>query len=369
MASNSFGEILRITSFGESHGAAMGGVIDGFPPGVIIDPDFVQQCLDRRRPGQSKLVSQRREADKIEILSGVYDNKTTGSPIAFIVRNSDQRSADYEALSYVYRPSHADYTYHQKYGHVDLRGGGRASARETLVRVAAGAFAIQLLKQFGINVLAYTQQIGNIAARENLSGLTQEIVDVSPTRCPDKATAAKMEEMLAELARQGDSVGGIVACAITGVPAGLGEPVYNKLSAALAAAMMGINAAKGFEVGEGFAAASRKGSEHNDAFVVENGRVVTRTNHSGGIQGGISNGQPVTFRVAFKPPASIAKPQATVDKDGKEVQLSVAGRHDPCVVPRAVPVVEAMAALVIADFYLRNLIYTSFVNKTVEILK
>lgn len=366
MASNSFGEILRITSFGESHGAAMGGVIDGFPPGVIIDPDFVQQCLDRRRPGQSKLVSQRREADKIEILSGVYDNKTTGSPIAFIVRNSDQRSADYEALSYVYRPSHADFTYHQKYGHADLRGGGRASARETLVRVAAGAFAMHLLKLFGIKVLAYTHQIGNIAAQENLSELTQAIVDVSPTRCPDPAAAAQMEEMLAELARHGDSVGGIVACAITGVPAGLGEPVYNKLSAALAAAMMGINAAKGFGVGEGFAAAARKGSEHNDAFVVENGRITTRTNHSGGIQGGISNGQPVTFQVAFKPPASIARQQTTVDKSGKEVQLSVTGRHDPCVVPRAVPVVEAMAALVIADFYLRNLIYTPF-RKTVEI--
>ncbi|HZK09323.1 MAG TPA: chorismate synthase [Bacteroidales bacterium] len=360
MASNSFGEILRITSFGESHGLAMGGVIDGFPPGVIIDLDFVQQCLDRRKPGQSRLVSQRKEADKIEVLSGIFDNKTTGSPIAFIVRNSDQRSADYDALSNVYRPSHADYTYHQKYGHVDQRGGGRASARETLVRVAAGAFATHLLKQFGIQVLAYTHQIGNITAQANLSALTQKIVDDSPTRCPDKVAASRMEELLAELARQGDSVGGVVACTITGVPAGLGEPVYNKLSAALAAAMMGINATKGFEVGEGFVAASRKGSEHNDAFVVENGAITTRTNHSGGIQGGISNGQSVIFRVAFKPPASIARQQTTVDKSGKEVQLSVTGRHDPCVVPRAVPVVEAMAALVIADFYLRNLIYVPF---------
>jgi chorismate synthase len=367
MASNSFGEILRITSFGESHGMAMGGVIDGFPPGVTIDLDFVQQCLDRRKPGQSRLVSQRREADKIEVLSGIYQNKTTGSPIAFIVRNSDQRSVDYDALSNIYRPSHADYTYHQKYGHADLRGGGRASARETLVRVAAGAFAMHLLKQFGIQVLAYTHQIGSVAVGENLSSLSRKMVENSPTRCPEKVAATQMEELLTEMVLQGDSVGGVVACTVTGVLAGLGEPVYNKLNASLAAAMMGINAAKGFEVGEGFAAALRKGSEHNDAFVVENNAITTRTNHSGGIQGGISNGQPITFRVAFKPPASIGQTQTTVDKDGKEVQLSVAGRHDPCVVPRAVPVVEAMAALVIADFYLRNLIYKNFQSENKEI--
>lgn len=360
MASNSFGEILRITSFGESHGTAMGGVIDGFPPGVTIYLDVVQQYLNRRKPGQSAVVSQRREADKIEILSGIFQNKTTGSPIAFIIRNSDQRSADYDALSNIYRPSHADYTYDKKYGHADLRGGGRASARETLVRVAAGAFAMHLLKPLGIQVLAYTHQIGSIITNEQFPNITQAIVDADPTRCPDAVAALQMKKLLEELLAHGDSVGGVVACTISGVPAGLGEPVYNKLSAALASAMMGINAAKGFEVGEGFAAALRKGSEHNDAFVVENNAITTRTNHSGGIQGGISNGQPINFRVAFKPPASIARQQTTVDKSGREMQLSVTGRHDPCVVPRAVPVVEAMAALVIADFYLRNLVYESF---------
>lgn len=360
MASNSIGEILQVTSFGESHGRAMGGVIDGFPPGVEIDEEFIQHELDRRRPGQSAIVTQRKESDTIEILSGIFEGKSTGTPIAFVVRNKDQRSKDYSNIAKLYRPSHADYTYHKKYGNVDYRGGGRSSARETLVRVAAGAFAKILLQRVGISVTAFTKSVGEIEMPDKEMSDIATLAESNPVRCPDKATADQIAKMLEGLAAEGDSIGGVVECRATGMPAGLGEPVYGKLSAELAGAMMGINATKGFEIGSGFRGAQMRGSVHNDSFVAGEDGVKTETNHSGGIQGGISNGEDVVFRVAFKAPASISKKQKTVDKAGKEVELSVKGRHDPCVVPRAVPVVEAMAALVIADHFLRNQVYSSF---------
>ncbi len=360
MASNSFGELLRFTSFGESHGTAMGGVIDGFSPGISIDFDFIQQELNRRKPGQSAIVTPRKESDSIEILSGVFEGKSTGTPIAFIVKNKDQRSKDYGNIANVYRPSHADFTYHKKYGIADYRGGGRSSARETLVRVACGAFAKLLLNNAGIHVLAFTKSVGEIVMPDADIKLSIDLIESNPVRCPDKNTAQQIEKMLEKLVAEGDSIGGVVECVISGVPVGLGEPVYGKLSAALAGAMMGINASKGFEIGSGFQGVKMHGSEQNDRFIVENGEVKTTTNNSGGIQGGISNGADIVFRVAFKGPASISKTQKSVDKTGKEVDLSVSGRHDPCVVPRAVPVVEAMAAFVIADHYLRNEVYSNF---------
>ena len=360
MASNSIGEILRVTSFGESHGKAMGGVIDGFPPGVEIDEEFIQRELDRRRPGQSSIVTQRKESDTIEILSGIFEGKSTGTPIAFNVRNKDQRSKDYSNISKLYRPSHADYTYHKKYGNVDYRGGGRSSARETLVRVAAGAFAKILLQRVGISVAAFTKSVGEIEMPDKEMSDIAALAESNPVRCPDQVTAEKIARILENLATEGDSIGGVVECRATGMPAGLGEPVYGKLSAELAGAMMGINATKGFEIGSGFRGAQMRGSVHNDSFVSDGEGIRTETNRSGGIQGGISNGEDIVFRVAFKAPASISKNQKTVDKEGKEVELSVKGRHDPCVVPRAVPVVEAMAALVIADHFLRNQVYSSF---------
>lgn len=360
MASNSFGEILSVTSFGESHGKAMGGVIDGFPPGIIIDTDFIQSELDRRKPGQSAIVTPRKESDTIEILSGVFEGKTTGTPIAFMVWNKDQRSKDYSNIANVYRPSHADYTYHKKYGHADYRGGGRSSARETLVRVAAGGFAKILLKQQGIAIKAFTRSVGEIEMPEPGRIFSMQEIEANPVRCPHQATANEIEKLLEHLAAEGDSIGGTVECRVTGVPVGLGEPVYSKLSAALAGAMMGINASKGFEIGSGFRGAQMRGSVHNDAFVNRGDGIHTTTNNSGGIQGGISNGEDIIFRVAFKAPASISKNQQTVNKSGEAVELAVKGRHDPCVVPRAVPVVEAMAALVVADYFLRNQIYSSF---------
>ncbi len=361
MASNSFGEILRFTSYGESHGVAMGGVIDGFPPGITIDTEFIQAELDRRKPGQSAIVTQRNESDTIEILSGVFEGKSTGTPIAFQVKNKDQRSKDYGNIANVFRPSHADYTYHKKYGIADYRGGGRSSARETLVRVAAGAFAKLLLKKTGIDVLAFTKTVGRLTMPDDSAPISMETIESNAVRCPDPGTAKKITKMLGQLAAEGDSIGGVVECRISGVPVGLGDPIYQKLSAALAAAMMGINASKGFEIGSGFEGAQQRGSEQNDSFVADGDQIKTKTNNSGGIQGGISNGEEIVFRVAFKAPASISKTQQSVDKEGNKVELSVKGRHDPCVVPRAVPVIEAMAALVIADHYLRNAAYSSFI--------
>lgn len=360
MASNSLGEILRLTSFGESHGVALGGVLDGFPPGINIDIDFVQCELNRRKPGQSDLVSPRNETDTIEILSGVFEGKSTGTPIAFMVKNKNHRPDDYSNIAQIYRPSHADFTYHKKYGIADYRGGGRSSARETLVRVAAGALATLLLKTIDIRVLAFTKSVGKIELPDSGIEISSEAIEANPVRCPDRNTASRIIEMLTKLAAEGDSIGGTVECRISGVPVGLGEPVYQKLSASIAAAMMGINAAKGFEIGSGFKGTQKSGSEQNDRFIIENKNIKTKTNNSGGIQGGISNGEEIVFRVAFKAPASISKTQKSVDKQGNEVELLVRGRHDPCVVPRAVPVVEAMAALIIADYYLRNLVYSNF---------
>jgi len=360
MASNTFGNFLRITSFGESHGVAMGGVIDGFPPNIDIDIQFIQNELDRRKPGQSAITTQRNESDEIEILSGLFEGKSTGSPIAFIVRNKDQRSKDYSNIANVYRPSHADYTWHKKYGITDYRGGGRSSARETLVRVAAGAFAKILLNKFNINVLAFTSGIGDLKILNYPPNLTSQLIESNLVRCPDGQVAEKMIEYIGKLAAEGDSVGGVVECSVLNVPVGLGEPIYEKLSANLAKAMMGINATKGFEIGSGFDGVKQKGSQQNDRFVNDGNKIRTLTNNSGGIQGGISNGEEIVFRVAFKAPASIAKSQTSVDKQGNNIELSVHGRHDPCVVPRAVPVVEAMAALVIADHLLINNVYNTF---------
>ena len=360
MASNSIGKIFRVTSFGESHGKAVGGVIDGFPPGLELDMDFIQAEMNRRKPGQSSITTPRKESDTLEILSGVFEGKSTGTPIAFLVWNKDQRSKDYSNIANVYRPSHADFTYHKKYGIADYRGGGRSSARETLVRVAAGAFAKIMLKKAGINVLAFTKSVGGIEMPENVQDISITSIESNPVRCPDAASAEKITKMLEGLAAEGDSIGGVVECRVTGAPVGLGEPVYEKLSAELAGAMMGINATKGFEIGSGFSGVRQQGSVHNDAFVADGDGIRTATNNSGGIQGGISNGEEIVFRVAFKAPASISKTQQSVDKQGKQVELSVKGRHDPCVVPRAVPVVEAMAALVVADHFLRNEVYASF---------
>ncbi len=360
MPGNIFGESLQLTSFGESHGAAVGGVLDGFPPGIAIDFDFISHQLQRRRPGQSEVTSRRSEPDQPEILSGIYQGKTTGAPIAFIIRNRDARREDYKEVSKVFRPSHADYTWNTKFGHTDPRGGGRSSARETAVRVAAGAFAQILLREQGIRMRAYTLQIGEYKMNSPDAAPSQDAVEASQVRCPDAGLSEKMTARLLELGREGDSTGGVVECRISGCPVGLGEPVYGKLNARLAAAMMSINAAAGFETGEGFAGVAMTGSQHNDPFIVDNDKIRSRTNHAGGIQGGLSNGEEIIFRVAFKPAPSIGKVQQTVDRSGKPAAIAVKGRHDPCVVPRAVPVVEAMAALVIADLWLLDLKYRHF---------
>lgn len=350
---NTFGNILRITSFGESHGAALGGVLDGMPAGVEIDMDFLRKEMSRRRPGQSRLTTTRAEEDEIEILSGIFEGKTTGTPLAFIVRNKDQRSQDYDFLRDVYRPSHADYTYAMKYGVRDHRGGGRASARETLVRVAAGAFAKMVLRQKGITIKAFTSSVGSISLPEDYTHYDLSLCDQNAVRCPDKAIAEQMEGLIDQVLFEGDSIGGTVTCVIKGCPVGLGEPVYGKLHAALAGAMMSINAAKGFEYGSGFAGAHGRGSEQNDSFVkTDEGKIRTATNRSGGIQGGISNGEDIYFRVAFKPAPTIKQNQDSVNVIGHRITFCAPGRHDPCVLPRAVPVVEAMAALTILDFWL-----------------
>ena len=352
---NSFGNIFRLTSFGESHGAAIGGVIDGMPAGIAIDLDAVQRELDRRRPGQSAIVTARNEKDRVRILSGIFEGVTTGTSIGFIIENENQHSADYGNIKDAFRPSHADYTYTTKYGLRDYRGGGRSSARETAARVVAGAFARQALAQLGIDLYAYTSQVGEIALSRDYRLYSRDAIDTNAVRCPDATKAAEMEQLIKQVKGEGDTIGGIITGVITGVPVGLGEPVFGKLHAMLGAAMRSINAVKGFEYGDGFDFATRRGSEVNDAFVTDDaGHVSTATNHSGGIQGGISNGEDIIFRVAFKPVATLLRDVNTIDKDGNSITLKARGRHDPCVLPRAVPIVEAMAAMVILDAYLLN---------------
>ena len=352
---NSFGNIFRLTSFGESHGAAIGGVIDGMPAGIAIDLDAVQRELDRRRPGQSAIVTARNEKDRVRILSGIFEGVTTGTSIGFIIENENQHSADYGNIKDAFRPSHADYTYTSKYGLRDYRGGGRSSARETAARVVAGAFARQALAQLGIDLYAYTSQVGEIALSRDYRLYSRDAIDTNAVRCPDATKAAEMEQLIKQVKGEGDTIGGIITGVITGVPVGLGEPVFGKLHAMLGAAMLSINAVKGFEYGDGFDFATRRGSEVNDAFTTDSaGRVRTATNHSGGIQGGISNGEDIIFRVAFKPVATLLRDVNTIDKNGNSITLKARGRHDPCVLPRAVPIVEAMAAMVILDAYLLN---------------
>ena len=349
---NTFGNIFRLTSFGESHGPAIGGVIDGCPAGIELDFERIQQELNRRRPGQSRLTTARKESDEVQFLSGIYEGKTTGTPIGFVVWNTNQHSADYNNMLRVFRPSHADFTYQTKYGIRDPRGGGRSSARETISRCVAGAIARQILQQHGISLWAYTSQIGDISVDKPYTEYDPQQVDESLVRCPDPAVSAQMEELVARVKGEGDTVGGVITGVIRGVSVGLGEPVFGKLHAALGAAMLSINAVKGFEYGDGFAAALHRGTEINDIFYNDNGRIRTRTNHSGGIQGGISNGEDIVFRVAFKPVATLLREQPTVDIEGNETLLTARGRHDPCVLPRAVPIVESMAAMTILDYWL-----------------
>lgn len=351
---NTFGNIFTLTTFGESHGAAVGGVIDGMPAGVDIDLDFIQQELNRRRPGQSKITTSRNEPDKVELLSGVFEGKSTGCPIGFIVRNTNQHSQDYENMRNVFRPSHADYTYNVKYGVRDHRGGGRSSARITISRCVGGALAKLALRHLGISIQAYTSQVGSIAIDRDYKKYDLNLAETNAVRCPDIEAAQQMEQLITEVKAQGDTIGGVITCVIKGCPAGLGEPEFDKLHATLGAAMLSINAVKGFEYGEGFAGVTARGSEQNDVFTNTNGNITTATNHSGGIQGGISNGQDIYFRVAFKPVATLLMQQNTVDKDGNPTTLTAKGRHDPCVLPRAVPVVEAMAAMTILDYWLLN---------------
>ncbi|HEX2690935.1 MAG TPA: chorismate synthase [Kofleriaceae bacterium] len=352
---SSLGVLFRITTFGESHGPALGVVIDGCPPRLALDLAQIQAELDRRRPGQSRLVSQRKEADQVEILSGLLDGKTLGTPIAMMIRNQDARSKDYEAIAHAYRPSHADYTYDAKYGIRAVAGGGRASARETAGRVAAGAVAQQLLATRGVSIVAWVDEISGIAATVDERAVTRRAVDANDVRCPDPAIAAAMIERIEAARKAGDSVGGIIRAIARGVPAGWGEPVFDKLDADIAKAMMSIPAVKGVEIGSGFGGTLLTGSQHNDLFYRrDDGVIGTRTNRSGGIQGGISNGEPITVRVAFKPTATIMQPQDTVDPAGNPAILEPKGRHDPCVLPRAVPIVEAMLALVLADHCLRQ---------------
>ena len=350
---NSFGQIFRLTTFGESHGEAVGGVIDGMPAGIDIDLEFIQSELDRRRPGQSAITTSRNEADKVELLSGVFEGKSTGCPIGFIVHNTNQHSQDYENMRCLFRPSHADYTYQQKYGIRDHRGGGRTSARITISRCVAGAMAKLVLRQKGISIQAYTSQVGNIALEKDYKLYDLNLTETNAVRCPDAEKAAQMEELIKQVKAEGDTIGGVITCVIKGCPAGLGEPEFDKLHAALGKAMLSINAVKGFEYGEGFSCATMRGTQMNDVFLRgEDGQITTATNHSGGIQGGISNGQDIYFRVAFKPVATILTEQETVDMEGNKTTFTARGRHDPCVLPRAVPVVESMAAMTILDYIL-----------------
>ena len=349
---NTFGTIFRLTTFGESHGEAIGGVVDGMPPGIDIDVAFIQSELNRRRPGQSRITTSRQEPDQVELLSGVFEGKSTGCPIGFIVRNQNQHSQDYENMRCLFRPSHADYTYHEKYGFRDHRGGGRSSARITISRCVGGALAKLVLKQKGISIQAYTSQVGSIALDRDYHRYDLSLTETNAVRCPDPEKAAEMEELITRMKTEGDTIGGIITCVIKGCPAGLGEPEFGKLHTALGAAMLSINAVKGFEYGEGFSGVTARGSEQNDIFVSTDSGITTASNHSGGIQGGISNGQDIYFRVAFKPVATILQEQQTTDLEGNPATFTARGRHDPCVLPRAVPVVEAMAAMTILDHYL-----------------
>ena len=356
MSNNSIGKIFTLTTFGESHGTAMGGVIDGCPAGLEIDVDFIQQELNRRKPGQSHIVTQRKEDDAVEFLSGIYENKTLGTSIGFIIKNTDKRSSDYEHLEKAYRPSHADYTYHAKYGHRDHRGGGRASIRDSVSWVVAGTVAKLFLKKYGIQINAYTSQVGDIKLLKNYKELDLSKIESNIVRCPDALIAETMISKIEQIRKEGDTIGGVVSCVVIAVPVGLGEPVFEKLHANLGKAMLSINAVKGFEYGSGFEGVKMKGSEHNDVFTpLPFGKGLgVRSNNSGGIQGGISNGEDIYFRVAFKPVSTIMKDQKSVDDKGNEVELQGKGRHDPCVVPRAVPIVEALTAIVLMDHILMN---------------
>lgn len=351
---NSFGEIYRLTTFGESHGTAIGGVIDGMPAGLKVDLADVQHRLDRRRPGQSDIVTARKESDTVKILSGLFEGVTTGTPVGFVIENADQHSNDYENMRDLFRPSHADFSYYSKYGIRDHRGGGRSSARETASRIVGGAFAQQALAKCGIEVFAYTSQVGDISLTKSYTELNLDEIDSNTVRCPDADTASRMTELIRKVKADGDTIGGIVTGVIKGCPAGLGDPVFGKLHARLASAMMSINAAKGFDYGMGFDGVSRRGSEVADSFVKTSDGIHTATNFSGGIQGGITNGEDIYFRVAFKPVATLLRDVETVDRNGDKAILHAKGRHDPCVLPRAVPVVEAMAAMVVFDAYLLN---------------
>jgi len=354
MPGNTFGKIFRITTFGESHGPALGVVIDGCPPGLQLDMDFMRNEMQRRKPGQSKITTQRKEEDEFDILSGVYEGVTTGTPIGIIIRNEDQRSKDYSHLVENYRPSHADFTYDEKYGFRDHRGGGRSSARETAARVIAGSIAKQLLQKQQISVTAYVNSVGEIELKKDYTELNLGAVENNIVRCPDEETAQKMIDLIAEIKKQGDTIGGTIVCVIKNTPPGIGDPVFDKLHADLGKAMLSINAVKGFEFGSGFAGTKMRGSEHNDLFDFDTAtkKIVTKTNHSGGIQGGISNGMDIYFKVAFKPVATILQKQESVNKTGEKILVEGKGRHDPCVLPRAVPIVEAMAALVLTDHLL-----------------
>lgn len=363
MAGNTFGELFRITTFGESHGAAIGLIIDGCPSGLELNLDFIQSELDRRKPGQSKIVTQRKESDTFEVLSGVFEGKTTGTPIAFIIRNENQKSQDYEHIKSSFRPSHADYTYHEKYGNRDYRGGGRSSARETAARVIGGAVAKQILEKLNVSITAFVSQVGdikmesfNLAMPEQMAKLKAlfPVIEQNIVRCPDTTVADQMIQRIDNVRKDGDTIGGVITAVISGVPSGWGEPAFDKLHADLAKAMLNINACKGFEYGSGFDGVQMLGSQHNDAFVNDAGAIKTVTNYSGGIQGGISNGEDIYFRAAFKPVATIMKKQRSVNAEGEEIEVMGRGRHDPCVLPRAVPIVEAMAALVLVDHMLRN---------------
>jgi len=352
MAGNTFGNLFRITTFGESHGPALGVVIDGCPPNLKIDKGFIQSELDRRKPGQSKITTQRKEPDEFQILSGEFNGKTTGTPLTIILFNKDQKPKDYSHLADKFRPSHGDFTYHQKYGNRDYRGGGRYSARETAARVAAGAIAKMLLKKEKVKIQAYVSQVGDLKVGKPYTKLSLNKAENNPVRCPDEKLAEEMIKLIQQVRKKGDTIGGVITCVAKNCPVGIGDPVFDKLHADLAKAQMSINAAKGFEIGSGFDCIRMKGSEHNDIFYNDGKRIRTRTNYSGGIQGGISNGEDIYFNVAFKPVSTIMKDQKTVNLKGKEVTLKGKGRHDPCVVPRAVPIVEAMTALVLADHYL-----------------
>jgi chorismate synthase len=353
--SSTYGKLVKIATFGESHGVGIGVIMEGCPAGIDFDTDFIQHELTRRKPGQSRITTQRRETDEFEVLSGVFEGKTTGTPIAMLIRNQDQRSKDYSHIATQYRPSHADYTYQAKYGIRDYRGGGRSSARETAARVAAGAVAKLVLSKLGMSVQAYVSQVGKMKLEKSYEELDLAKAEETAVRCPDPDMAERMFDYIDEIRRKGDSIGGVVTCVIKGTPVGLGEPVFDKLHAELGKAMLSINAVKGFEYGSGFDGVAMYGSEHNDAiYTDESGRVHTRTNRSGGIQGGISNGEDIYFRVAFKPVATIMQDQDSVNEQGEKVVVQGKGRHDPCVVPRAVPIVEAMAALVMLDFYMRQ---------------